>query len=379
MRIMIIKSASWDYAAFYESKHPEYIAIRNLVAENPQHDFILVGHGKDFEHFRFGKTLIYNLGSGNKFRFLFAFLMNFCLPLFFRPSVIVGMGGLNEIPMAMASILTRAKFIPVIVIDLWYSLSEMPVTIRRACKVLLRASFKTAYVSLAISERIKKELVDVYKASPQKVLVYKYKISGIFNPNVPKDLKNTLNPCGPIVLTICRIDPQKGLEYLVEASKVIVKKFPNVKFVIRAYASDANYKQSLLTLIKACNMQNHFKIIEEFSPYEEIPRYMAASDIFVLPSISEGSPVVVMEAMACGVPIIGSRAGGISEMLVHDYSGLLVDPGDAEGLADSIIRLLSDEKLKKELSKGAVSTAEALKKNEFEDLLQKAIFSKRTT
>ncbi len=119
MKVMISKSAAWDAETFYKSRHPEYVAVRNLVAQNPQHDFILIGHGSSFEHFRLGRTVVYNLGSGNKFRFLLSQALNFWLPVLLKPSVIVNMGGIDEIPFATASILTQAKFVPVIVIDLW--------------------------------------------------------------------------------------------------------------------------------------------------------------------------------------------------------------------------------------------------------------------
>ena len=372
---MIIKSAAWDYESFYKSKHPEYAAIRNLISQNPEHEFMLIGHGSTFEHFRFGKTLIYNLGSGNKFRYLFSLSLNFSLPLLLRPSVIIGMGGINEIPMAIASFLNRAKFIPVLVQDIWYSLSEMPVTIRSLLKELLRASFHESFVILSISESIRKELVEVYSVPSEKVLVYKYKISDIFNPHVPSELKRTFNPDGPVVLTVCRMAPQKGLQYLVEASQAVVKKVPNVRFVVRAYASEPEYRIEFLNLINDYNMQDHFKIIEEFSPYEEIPRYMAASDVFVLPSISEGLAVVILEAMACGVPVIGTKIGGISDVVINEYNGLLVEPRDVQSLADAIIRVLSDENLRDTLSRGALSTTQRVKQNEFQSLLSKLIFS----
>lgn len=374
MKIMIIKYSPWDSYAFYKSEHPEYVAIRNLITQNPEHDFILIGHGRNFEHFRLERVAIYNLGSGNKFRYLFSISLNFLLPIFLRPSVVVGMGGINEIPIAMGSFFTRAKFIPVIVIDLWYSLSPMPVVVRSITKALLRSSLRTSYAILSISEGIKKELVEVYGIHPEKTLVYAYKISDIFNPLVPKDLKKTLNPSGPVVLTVCRINPQKGLQYLVEASQTVAKKIPNVRFVVRAYASEARYKNTLLNLISRCNVQDYFKIIEEFSPYEEVPRYMAASDVFVLPSISEGLPMVILEAMACGLPVIGSKIAGISERVINGYNGLLVEPKDVQGLSDAIIRVLSDENLRRELSSGALTTAQQVRRDEFKSLLSKLIF-----
>jgi glycosyltransferase involved in cell wall biosynthesis len=206
--------------------------------------------------------------------------------------------------------------------------------------------------------------------------VYKYRISNIFNPHVPSDLKKTLNPSGPVVLTVCRISPQKGLEYLVEASPAVIEKIPDVKFVIRAYSSEEKYEKYLRSLINKYNLQKYFKILIEFSPYEEITKYMAAADVFVLPSISEGLGVVVLEAMACGVPVIGSKVGGITDMIKHEYNGLLVRPRDVNGLAEAIIRILSGKTLRKRLSEGALTTIQDMKENEFESLLTKFIFSK---
>jgi glycosyltransferase involved in cell wall biosynthesis len=378
---MIIKHTAWNYAAFYKSKHPEHVAIRNIISQNPQHNFILVGHGRHYEHFRFGNTLFYNLGSGNagthffKIRFLFSFFMNFWLPLMLRPSVIVGIGVLDEVPMAAASIITRAKFISAVGSEVWYSVSELPSLTKSLFKVLLRASFNASYATLAISDSIRKELIEDYKARSQKVFVYKYRISDIFNAHVPNDFGKILNPNGPIVLTVCRISPEKGLQYLIEAASTAIMKIPNARFVIRAYSSETEYKDTLLNLISIYNLQKHFKIIEEFSSYEEIPRYMAAADIFVLPSVSEGLGIVVLEAMACGLPVIGTRVGGIPDMITDNYNGLLVEPKDAQGLAKAIIQVLSDEKMRQRLSYGALATTQRIQENEFQSLLTKLIFS----
>lgn len=373
---MIIKFSPWTLETYYTSEHPEYVAIRNMVSKNPQHDFILVGHGLKYEHFRYGKTLFYNLGSGSKFKYLLSFFMNFWLPLLLRPSIIVCMTGINLIPMTIASMFIRAKIIPTIVSDIWYSLLIVPKTLKSLFKALLRASFQRSYAILAISKSIKRELKDDYKIRPDKVFVYKYRISDIFNQNVPDDLKEILNPSGPVVLTVCRISPQKGLEYLVEASPAVIKKIPNVSFVIRAYSSEEKYEKHLIGLIYKYNVRKNFKILIEFSRYEEIPKYMAASDVFVLPSVSEGNPVVVLEALACGKPVVASKVGGVPDILIDGYNGLLVEPGDVEGLAEAVTKILSDKTLRKRLSEGALVTIQRMKENEFENLLNKLIFSK---
>ncbi|MCL2432434.1 glycosyltransferase family 4 protein [Candidatus Bathycorpusculum sp.] len=372
---MFIKSAPWTAEAFYESKHPEYVAIRNIINAHPEHEFILIGYGSKFEQFRFERVLCYNLAMGNKFKYVFSFFMTFWLPLILRPAVVVGMGGINEIPMAFASVLTRAKFIPVLVIDLYYSVAELPSQLKYVLDVLLKVTFRVAYVNLAISHCIKREIVKNYNVDSQKVLVYSYKISDIFNPAVPDDgLKKSLNQSGPVVLTICRISPQKGLQYLVDASQAVTAAIPNVKFILQAYQVEQKYKNELVDLIDKNGMNNYFKIIEDRFLYEEVPHRIVASDIFVLPSISEGFPVVLLEAMACGKPIVATKVGGIPEILKDGCNGLLVEPRDAKELASAIIKLLTNQDILKKLSKGAIQSISNLPNPEFEKILNEKIF-----
>jgi glycosyltransferase involved in cell wall biosynthesis len=374
---MIIKYSSWNYETFCKSNHPEYVAIRSLVSQNPQHDFLLFGQGQRYEHFRIGKTNLYNLGysGGNKFSYLFFLLVKFWLPILLRPSVIVDMGPRDLVPTALASKVIQARLISTVGSDIWYEVSFLPKPLQRVFRSLLRASFNASDAILAISESIRKELIKDFKTTPTKVFVYRYTISDIFSPNVSRELKKKINPTGPIVLTVCRISPQKGLEYLVEAASAVVEKFPSVKFVIRAYSSEAKYRTNLLSLINGYNLQKYFEIIEEFSSYEEIPKYMSAADVFVLPSISEGLPVVILEAMACGLPVIASRISGIPDVVVDNHNGLLVQPRDAKGFANAIITVLSNEKLRSSLSKGALLTSRDAKQNEFNGLLTKIIFN----
>lgn len=377
LRIMIIKYSFWNYERFFKSNHPEYATIRNLISLNASHDFILIGQGRRYEHFRIGNTQIYNLGysDGNKFSYLLYLFVKLLLPIFMRPSIILDMCVRDLIPTAFASRVLRAKLISLIGSEIWYELSFIPKPLKKIYKSLLRVAFHASNTILAISESVRKELIEDFAISPKKVIVYRYKVSEIFNPYVSKDLKKKLNPNGPIVLTVCRISPQKGLEYLIEAALILVQKFPNIKFVIKAYSSIPNYRRKLLKLINDHNLQRYFKIIEEFSSYEEIPKYMSAADVFVLPSISEGLGLVILEAMACGVPVIGSRMGGISDVIVNNYNGLLVQPRNVQDLANAIIAVLSNENLRCVLSNGALLTSIHAKQNELSSLLTKLIFT----
>jgi glycosyltransferase involved in cell wall biosynthesis len=89
----------------------------------------------------------------------------------------------------------------------------------------------------------------------------------------------------------------------------------------------------------------------------DVPELLAAADVFALASSSEGMPVSVLEAMAAGLPVVASRVGGVPEQVVDGETGVLVDPGDAEDLADALSRLLGDVELRRRL--GAAGRARA--------------------
>ena len=379
---MISKFADFYLDAYRDCRHPEAMAIRNIISQNHQHNFILLGEGTKFEHFKADGVAFYNIRQDTVSSYLFSFLLKFELGSLLRPSVIVSLGTINLIPLGIISILNGAKFIPVITGEVSYSLKDMPKHLRKAIAFFLKIIFQRAYKILALGESIRRNLSDNYGVDPGKIFVYKYKVSEIFNPNVASDLKVTLNPSGPIVLTVCRISPEKGLNYLIEASRTITKKFPNVRIIIigslGAYASSAEkkYLEELTGLIRKHNLQQHITILEN-SPHSEIPKYLSAADVFVLPSLSEGFPLAILEALATGVPVVATQVGGIPDILVNETNSLLTKPRDVEGLAQAVTRILSEDELRKRLIENGLKSIQCIKENEIENLLSKSIFEVR--
>jgi glycosyltransferase involved in cell wall biosynthesis len=370
---MIVKFGGWSYDEYHKSNHPEIFAIRNIILKNPLHEFVLVGltEGAKYKCFREKNMFFYNLPSKNKIKSMLSQLLLFSLACTSRPSIIIGFGLSNIIPLSLASILTHSELISVVTGELWHSGSSIP---KFFYSFLLKITFQKSNAILAISESVRKEIVNNCRINPIKISIYKYKVHPMFNPFVPKDIKTQLNPAGPIVLVIARISPVKGLHYLVEASRIVVKQVPNVKFIIKGYPSDQKYREYLLALIKEYKLQEYITM-EEWSPYSEVPKYMAAADVLVLPSVSEALGMVILEASTCGVPVIATRVGGIPDVLVHGVNGLLVEPADIRGLADAIINVLTNENLRKGLSHGSLSTVQNSKRKEFETVLNKLIFA----
>jgi glycosyltransferase involved in cell wall biosynthesis len=105
---------------------------------------------------------------------------------------------------------------------------------------------------------------------------------------------------------------------------------------------DGELKPSLENLITELNLQ-HCVTIVGAKPHHEIPVWINAGDVFVLPSLNEGNPTVMFECLGCGKPFIGTRVGGIPETISSDTYGLLSEPGNVQELADTILASLSRE------------------------------------
>jgi glycosyltransferase involved in cell wall biosynthesis len=372
MRILISKYSDWSRARFFYSAHPEYVAIRKILLKHPDNTYILMGEGTKFSHFNVGNISFNNTRGNTKLHFFLSFIFKFELSVIFRPTVSACLGAINLVPFGMASVLTRSKFIPVVTGLLGYSLETIPRPFREILQSLLKIIFRRSDNILSISSSVRKELLDDFQVAPEKVLDYKYTISSIFNPKVPKDLKKILNPNGPIILATSRVSPEKGLNFLIDALRVVRKKFPTVKVVIKG-SSNKKYEMLLKRLVDEYGLQPNIAFLG-FSPYAEMPEYVACADLFVLPSVSEGLGISILEAMAIGVPVVSTYVGGIPDLIKDDYNGLLVHPGNPEALAEAIIRVLSDKSLANRLSKTALETIHVTQENDFERILSAAMF-----
>ncbi len=117
---------------------------------------------------------------------------------------------------------------------------------------------------------------------------------------------------------------------------------------------DGPDRQQLEDEIGALGLNARVQLAGERS---DVPELLAAADVFVLSSSSEGMPVSVLEAMAAGLPVVASRVGGVPEQVTHGETGLLVEPGDADDLAAALARLVQDGELRGRL--GAAGRARA--------------------
>lgn len=147
-------------------------------------------------------------------------------------------------------------------------------------------------------------------------------------------------PCDKkILLNVANLVPIKGHRYLVDAMKRVVKARNDVMLII---IGNGSLRSKLEKQIKILNLENHVKLAGA-KPHREIPLWMNAADIFVLPSLRESFGVVVLEAMAVGTPVVATINGGSEQIITSEEYGLLAEPVNAKDLAEKILIALERE------------------------------------
>jgi glycosyltransferase involved in cell wall biosynthesis len=128
--------------------------------------------------------------------------------------------------------------------------------------------------------------------------------------------------------------------------QIIIQKTRNVKLIL---IGDGQERQDLEKLSDYLNLRD-FILFKGKLPNDEVLEYMVASDIFILPSLSEGFPVVIPEAMASGLPIITTNARGLPEIIQNNINGFIVETKNAKQIAERALYLLEDHKTRNRIA-----------------------------
>ena len=157
---------------------------------------------------------------------------------------------------------------------------------------------------------------------------------------VRRDLN--IDPNDRVLLSVARLDPQKGLRYLVEALPAIVRDFPDTIAVFVGGGAPES-RAALETVADTLGVRRNVRFA---GVQADITSYLEMCDVFVLPSLYEGLGIALVEAMAMERPCVASRTTAIPEVVEDGVSGVLVPPADAAALAGAIVRLLRDPALR---------------------------------
>ena len=146
---------------------------------------------------------------------------------------------------------------------------------------------------------------------------------------------------------IGRLAEQKGYPYIIQAMPKIIKHIPNCLLQI---AGDGELKETLTQLVNHLNLNAH---VEFLGLRKDVPSLLRQWNIFVLPSLWEGLPTVVMEAMVCEVPVIATNIPGTNELVLDKETGILVPEKDPNSLAKAIIEIYDSAELRSKLIENA--------------------------
>jgi glycosyltransferase involved in cell wall biosynthesis len=151
------------------------------------------------------------------------------------------------------------------------------------------------------------------------------------------------------LLLVCsaRLEPEKDISTLVEAMAAVVRQIPGAVCLI---AGEGSLHASIESQIQACGLTQSVRLMGFRS---DVPDLLCAADLFVLPALAEPFGLSIVEAMAFGLPVIATNAGGPREIVEANASGLFVKPGSASDTARAIIGLLGDSRRRAEMGQKA--------------------------
>lgn len=150
-----------------------------------------------------------------------------------------------------------------------------------------------------------------------------------------------------VILFVGRLNRDKGMLDLATAFDTIARHHPNVVLLLVGAEEDVPFSQ----IQEICYMERDRLYYASFTPAPE--RYMAAADIFCLPSYREGFGMTIIEAAACGVPTVASCIYGITDAVEDGKTGLLFSAGDVAGLTQCLLKLIDDQYLRQEMGDAA--------------------------
>lgn len=206
-----------------------------------------------------------------------------------------------------------------------------------------RYAIRHADKVISVSKSTARWLVEKRKVSPNKVIIIPYGVNlNKYNPHVKNVRREDIGLRSEdiVIGQVSRLDEQKGHTYLIQAAPEIIARQPHVKFVL---IGDGPLRAELEQQIKARGVQDHFVLL---GFRHDVPELLPLFDIFVLPSLYEGLPNVVLEAMACGLPVVATPVDGTKEAVINGETGFLVPERDPHQLAQKLLAVISNENLK---------------------------------
>jgi glycosyltransferase involved in cell wall biosynthesis len=203
-------------------------------------------------------------------------------------------------------------------------------------------------ICIAVAQANARHLIARKRRPPGKIVVI-HNAADLqrFEPDrqPPPDLRRSLGfpDAAPVLVVIARLQPQKGHRVLLRALAAVRRQFPLVRLVC---VGDGPLRSELEREASELGLQEAVRFL---GYRRDVPSWLALADVSVLPSFFEGLPLVAIESLAAGRAVVATAVDGTPEVIIDNVTGLTVPSGDAERLAEAIIRLLRDPVLRRRL------------------------------
>jgi glycosyltransferase involved in cell wall biosynthesis len=199
-----------------------------------------------------------------------------------------------------------------------------------------RATYERAAHVIAVSEKIRRRLVSADRVPPRRSTAIRNAIPRSEHVGLePDPLMRRDAPGEPIIGVVARLVPEKGVRYLLIAAAALLDVFPRARFVV---IGDGPERAELEAIAERLGISSHVRFL---GARVDGARLIAELDVLAIPSVgNEGTPLVTLEALSAGVPVVASATGGIPEQLRGFARAALVPPGDAPALTRALLRTL---------------------------------------
>jgi len=202
---------------------------------------------------------------------------------------------------------------------------------------------------IAVCELARRAQIERTHAAPQNVVTVHNGLDvaefGTLNPEARATTREAFGipPTAPLVGSVGRLHPQKDFATLLKAMVCVRDRLPDAHLLL---VGDGDLKPELVSQARSLELA---QTVTFAGHRTDIPEILSAVDLLVLPSLWEGLPNALLEAMAAGLPVVATAVGGTPEVVVDGVTGFLVPPRDPQALADAILRLLRNPELRQRM------------------------------
>lgn len=236
--------------------------------------------------------------------------------------------------------------VPVLSSQLWQSAAVTPLY-----RILVRQTHRLADAVVVNSDAVRRHLIEHEGVPASRIFLNHNGVeTEVFHPG-GREKSGILASASLVVGTVCALRPEKRVDLLIRAFARVRDAHPDAVLLI---VGSGPTEPELLQLASQLQLADRLRMVPR---QQDVAGWMRAIDVFVLCSDTESFPNALLEAMACGCSVIGSRVGGVPELIAGGVSGLLFDPGNEDQLANHLETLLSQENLRKQLAAEAARRA----------------------